>query len=58
MKEIQNIISDMDPEEALIGITSVITRLFAEVSDDVRLRFVAGLVGDTGSDKINSLVQL
>ena len=58
MEEIQKIITRMDPEEALAGIASVISRLFFQVSDEVRLNFVVDLIGEAGADKVASLVQL
>lgn len=58
MAEIQEIIDRMDPEEALIGIASVISKLFSQVSEEVRLNFVVKLIGDAGADKVASLVQL
>jgi hypothetical protein len=58
MAEIQEIVDRMDPEEALVGIASVINKLFSHVSEEVRLNFVVKLIGDTGADKVSSLVHL
>lgn len=58
MDEIQKITDRMDPEEALTTMASVASRLFPQVSEEVRLRFVVGLIGEAGTDKVASLVQL
>lgn len=58
MEEIQKIIDRMDPEEALTGMAAVASRLFPQVSEETRLRFVVGLIGEAGADKVASLVQL
>jgi len=48
----------MDPEEALTGMAAVARGLFPQVSEETRLDFVVGLVGEAGADKVASLVQL
>ncbi|MBU4177353.1 MAG: hypothetical protein KKG88_03680 [Proteobacteria bacterium] len=58
MKEIQTIIDRMDPEEALTAMAAVARGLFPQVSEEARLEFVVGLVGEAGADKVASLVQL
>jgi len=58
MEEIQKIIDRMDPEEALARIAAVASRLFSQVSEEARLDFVVGLVGEAGADKVASLVHL
>jgi hypothetical protein len=58
MEEIQKIIERMDPEEALTGMAAVTRGLFPQVSEEARLDFVVGLVGEAGADKVASLVQL
>ncbi|HIJ91502.1 MAG: hypothetical protein OEV89_12600 [Desulfobulbaceae bacterium] len=58
MEEIQKIIARMDPEEALTEMAKVASKLFPQVSEEARLHFVVGLVGEAGADKVASLVQL
>ncbi|MBU4119159.1 MAG: hypothetical protein KJ555_10390 [Proteobacteria bacterium] len=58
MEEIQKITEKMDPEEALSAMALVASGLFPQVSEEARLRFVVGLVGEAGADKVASLVQL
>lgn len=58
MEEIQELITSMNPEEALTGIASAISDLFTQVSEDVRLDFVVNLIGEADADKVASLVQL
>jgi|EPASupsiteSAE347_1022098.scaffolds.fasta_scaffold18532_4 hypothetical protein len=58
MEEIQKIIDRMAPEEALTGMAAVASKLFPQVSEEARLGFVVGLIGEAGADKVASLVQL
>lgn len=58
MEEIQKIIDRMNPEEALAGMAAVASTLFPQVSEEARLGFVVGLIGEAGADKVASLVQL
>lgn len=58
MEEIQKIIEKMDPEEALSAMALVASGIFPQVSEEARLGFVVGLVGEAGADKVASLVQL
>lgn len=57
-EEIQPIITRMAQEEVLAWIASVASRLFSQVSDEVRLNFVVDLIGEAGADKVDILVQL
>ena len=58
MDAIQRVIESMEPEEALNGIAANAGRLFSLVSEEARLKFVVGLIGEAGADKVASLVQL
>ncbi len=58
MTEIEKIINRMAPEEALAAIAAVANKLLSQISDEARLNFVVSLIGDTGSDKISSMVNL
>ena len=48
----------MAQEEVLAWIASVASRLFSQVSDEVRLNFVVDLIGEAGADKEAILVQI
>ena len=58
MDEIQEIIDRMGPEKALGSLGVVFRGLFSQVSEDLRLDFVVGLIGEAGADKVASLVHL
>jgi len=56
--KIQLLVNNMAPQEAASALTSVIKNLFPLLDEDARIRFVMNLVGDSGDDKISSLVHL
>ena len=58
MSDIEKIIDRMDPEEALAEMSTVIRKLFLAAGIETRNRFVAGIVGQSGNDKVGSLVHL
>lgn len=58
MDEIQEIINRIEPEKALTRLGVALSGLFALVSEEVRLDFVVGLIGEAGTDKVASLVHL
>ncbi len=58
MNRIQQVIDGMDPEEALAAIAGAVKKLFSLLSDEARLNFVVSLVGDSGDDKMASMVHL
>ena len=48
----------MTPQEAASALSLVIKNLFPLLDEDARTRFVMNLVGDSGDDKVTSLVHL
>ncbi len=58
MDEIQKIINQMGPEEALTRLGVVLRELFAQVSEELRQDFVVKLIGEADTDKVTSLVHL
>jgi hypothetical protein len=58
MDELLKIVSLMAPETALAQITRVMERLMADLDQDARDRFLMDLVGQSGGDKVSSLVHL
>jgi len=58
MDELLKIVSRMAPENALAQITRVMERLMADLDQDARDRFLMDLVGQSGGDKVSSLVHL
>jgi hypothetical protein len=57
-KTIQQIVEDLDPPKALKEIAAALKTLFPLLDQENRLDFVVALIGDTGSDKVASLVHL
>lgn len=58
MEAIQNIIDEMEPREALTEISKVLKVLFSTLDDEARSEFLWDLMGETGGDKVSSLVHL
>jgi hypothetical protein len=56
--KLQSLINDMEPQEAVSALSIIIKNLFPLLDEDVRIRFVMNLIGDSGDDKISSLVHL
>jgi hypothetical protein len=48
----------MAPDEALRALAKVVRSLLAQVDEETRLDFVRQFVGDSGADKVSSLVHL
>lgn len=57
-KTIQALIEEMDPEEALKEMALTVRKLFPLLDQEARLDFVVSLIGEAGSDKVASLVNL
>ena len=58
MEEILKIVARMDPEEALIEISGVLKVLFSTLGEESRSEFLWNLMGESGGDKVSSLVHL
>ena len=58
MNEIQDILESMEPEKALSEITVSLRKLLPLVDEDARIRFIMNLTGESGDDKVSSLVHL
>jgi len=56
--KIQSLVNNMAPQEAASALTLVIKNLFPLLDEDARTMFVMNLVGDSGDDKVSSLVHL
>lgn len=56
--KIQSLVNNMAPQEAASALTLVIKNLFPLLDEDARTMFVMNLVGDSGDDKLSSLVHL
>jgi hypothetical protein len=58
MDKLFEVVSLMDPEEALAEIAMVLERLLADLDDEARERFLMNLIGQSEGDKLSSLVHL
>jgi hypothetical protein len=56
--QIQELVNNMEPQEAATALTSVIKDLFPLLDEDARTRFVMNIIGDSGDEKVTSLVHL
>ncbi|MCJ7595999.1 MAG: hypothetical protein MUO52_14630 [Desulfobacterales bacterium] len=55
---LQELVNGMAPEEAASALGAVLKKIFPLLDDDARLRFVLNLVGETGDEKVASLIHL
>jgi hypothetical protein len=58
VEKIQELVNNMEPKEAASALTFVIKDLFPLLDEDTRIKFVMDLIGDSGDDKVSSLVHL
>ena len=56
--KIKEIVNSMEPEDAASALGFVLKDLFPLLDEDARIRFVMSLIGDSGDDKVTSLVHL
>jgi hypothetical protein len=57
-KPLHQILDEMTPESAIKEIGLVVKKLLPLIEEKARLDFVMTLIGDTGQDKVASLVHL
>ena len=57
-KSLQQLVDELPPERAFKEIVSVVKKLFPLLEEKSRLNFVMNLIGETGQDKVTSLVHL
>lgn len=58
MEEMLKIVGRMDPEAALTEIAKVVKVLFSALGEESRSQFLWDLMGESGGDKVSSLVHL
>jgi hypothetical protein len=58
MKDIQQILESMEPAVALAELAPALKNILAHLDDEDRVRFVTDMIGDSGEDKIASMVNL
>jgi hypothetical protein len=58
MKELQELLQDLEPEKALATLAPELKKLLAHLDQEARAGFVIEMLGGTAGDKISSLVDL
>lgn len=58
MNEIGKILSSLDPEDAAAQTAIALKQLLPLLGEEGRNRFIMNLLGETGQDKISSMVHL
>ena len=58
MNEIEKIFSRMDPQDAADQSAIALKQLLPLLGEEGRTRFIMNLLGETGQDKISSMVHL
>jgi hypothetical protein len=58
MNEIEKVFSRLDPEEAADQAAIALKQLLPLLGEEGRTRFIMNLLGETGQDKISSMVHL
>jgi len=56
--KIAEIVESMEPEKAAAELARMIRKLFPLLGEEARLDFVMNLVGESGEDKLASMVHL
>ena len=58
MNALLKIIDGMDPQEAVDEMAAALEGLFSSLGEEARSRFLWNLMGESGGDKVSSLVHL
>jgi hypothetical protein len=58
MNQLEHILNSLEPEEAIRQTTTVLKQLLPLLDEEGRTRFILDLIGESGKDKISSMVHL
>ena len=58
MNEIEKLFNRLDPEDAAAQTAQALKQLLPLLGEEGRNRFIMSLLGETGQDKISSMVHL
>ena len=58
MSKLQQLVNEMDPEEAAAEIAVLMKKLFSLLGEKARLEFVMNVIGDADNEKVGGLVHL
>ena len=56
--KIQQLVNNMEPQEAASALALILKNLFPLLNEDTRVKFVTDLIDDAGDDKVSSMVHL
>lgn len=58
MKELQEILSRMEPAAALLALAPALKNILAHLAEEDRVKFVTDMIDDPDGDKLSSMVHL
>ncbi len=58
MEELHKIIAQLEPDKALAALAEAAKQILAHLDEQARVEFVVSMIGESGSDKVASLVDL
>jgi hypothetical protein len=58
MNQIATVLKQMDPQAALDAVGEALKSIFPQVSEETRSAFLLQIVGESGADKVSSMVHL
>jgi hypothetical protein len=58
MNEIEKILNSLDPEDAAAQTAKALKKFLPLLGEEGRNRFIMNLLGETGQDKVSSMVHL
>lgn len=58
METIRSLAVGMPPDAALLSLAETARELLAQVDEESRLDFITALLGDSGGDRVSSMVHL
>jgi len=58
VNKIKELVNNMEPQEAASVLAFAIKNLFPLLDENTRIRFVMDLIGDSGDEKVSSMVHL
>lgn len=56
--KIQELVNNMEHQEAASALAFVVKDIFPLLNEDSQIKFVLDLMGDSGDDKVSSMVHL
>ncbi|MDD5758693.1 MAG: hypothetical protein PHI06_06380 [Desulfobulbaceae bacterium] len=58
MKELQDILSRMEPAAAISALAPVLKNILAHLDEEDRVKFVTDMIDEPNGDKLSSMVHL